>query len=43
MVDIDDAGVESWAGNANANGHGVAKARAMGGGWCICAVNIASV
>lgn len=43
MVDIERHGVGSLAGNANANGHGVAKARSWGGGGCICAVNIASV
>ena len=43
MVDIDDAGVESWAGNANANGHGVAKARARGRGGSCFAGKIASV
>ena len=42
-ADIDDTGVEPWAGNANANGHGVAKARSWGGGGLNCAVNIASL
>ena len=36
-------GVESRAGNANANGHGVAKSRARAGGRYDYAVKIASV
>ena len=43
MVDIDDTGVGSRAGNANANGHGVPRLRSWGGGGYICAVNIASL
>lgn len=42
-ADIERHGVESRAGNANANGHGVAKARSWGGGGCIYVVNIASL
>ena len=42
-ADIERHGVESRAGNANANGHGVAKARSWGGGGLNCAVNIASL